>query len=148
MAAFSSSRFCFMICLPSNISMCSRVSSQLSVSIKLVIIHHKLITQFTAFQLQLWSKHSTWHLQLLPYSGKLSREKTFHKFCSFVAIRESFLHEIWGVASFGTAKASNPRKFSPRKSYFHQFAKVFSLESFPLYGNSFDMRLTNILNCI
>jgi len=26
------------------------------------------------------------------------------------------------------------RKFSPRKLYFHQFAKVFSLESFPLYG--------------
>ena len=34
------------------------------------------------------------------------------------------------MASFGAAKASNPRK-----SYFHQFAKVFSLESFPLYGN-------------
>ena len=31
-------------------------------------------------------------------------------------------------------KASNPRKFSPRKSNYYQFAKVFSLESFPLYS--------------
>ena len=51
-----------------------------------------------------------------------------------MAICKSFLCEIWGVASFGTAKTSNPRKFSPRKLYFHQFAKVFSLKSFPLYG--------------
>ena len=34
----------------------------------------------------------------------------------FVAIRETFLHEIWGVVPFGTAQACNPRKFSPRKS--------------------------------
>ena len=32
------------------------------------------------------------------------------------------------------APASNPRKFSPRNFIFHQSAKVFSLESFPLYG--------------
>ena len=61
----------------------------------------------------------------------------FREFRGFVAICESFLHKIWGVASFGMAKASNPRKFSPRKSYFHQFAKVFSLTSFPLYGMLF-----------
>ena len=53
-----------------------------------------------------------------------------------MAIRESFLREIWGVVSFGSAKASNLQKFSLQKSYFHQFAKVFSLESFPLYGSS------------
>ena len=56
----------------------------------------------------------------LPYSRKLSREKTFEgeNFCAFhgfVAICESFLHEILGVASFGAAKASNLRKFSPGK---------------------------------
>ena len=34
--------------------------------------------------------------------------KNFREFRSFVAIRESFLCEIWGVASFGVAKASNP----------------------------------------
>ena len=61
--------------------------------------------------------------------------KNFREFRSFVAIRESFLCEIWGVASFGVAKASNPWKFSSQRSYFHQFAKVFSLESLPLYGN-------------
>ena len=62
--------------------------------------------------------------------------ENFREFRGFVAIHESFLHDIWGVASFGAGKASNPQKFSPRKSYFHQFAKVFSLESFPLYGTS------------
>ena len=69
---------------------------------------------------------------LILYSGKLSREKTFANF-GFVAIRESFLCKIGGMVSFGTAKASNLRKFSQRNHIFHQFAKVFSLESFPLY---------------
>ena len=46
------------------------------------------------------------------------REKNFHEFCSFVAICKSFLCKIWGMAFFGAAKASNLRKFSPRKSYF------------------------------
>ena len=32
------------------------------------------------------------------------------------------------------AKASNPRKFSPWNRIFHRFAKIFFLESFPLYG--------------
>ena len=41
-----------------------------------------------------------------------------------------FSAKFGGVASFGVAKASNPRK-----SYFHQSVKVFSLESFPLYVN-------------
>ena len=52
--------------------------------------------------------------------------ENFREFRVFVAIRESFLRKIWGVASFGAAKASNPQKFSP--------SKVFSLESFLLYG--------------
>ena len=47
----------------------------------------------------------------MPYSVKLSREKTFARIS--VAIRESFLHKIWIVAFFGAAKASYPRKFSP-----------------------------------
>ena len=33
------------------------------------------------------------------------------EFRGFVAVRESFLREIWGVASFGTAQASNPESF-------------------------------------
>ena len=37
--------------------------------------------------------------------------KKTHKFCVFVAIRKSFLREIWGEASFGVAKASNLQKF-------------------------------------
>ena len=51
--------------------------------------------------------------------------ENFHKFHGFVAIRKSFLHEIWGVASFGMAKASNPRKFSLRKTYFSPICKSF-----------------------
>ena len=37
------------------------------------------------------------------------------KFYSFVAICKSFLHKIWGCGTFSAAKASNLRKFSPRK---------------------------------
>ena len=39
--------------------------------------------------------------------------ENFHEVCGFVAIRESFLHKLWGVASFGEAKACNPQMFSP-----------------------------------
>ena len=34
--------------------------------------------------------------------------ENFHKVNGFVTVRESFLCEIWGVASFGVAKSSNP----------------------------------------
>ena len=65
----------------------------------------------------------------IPIEGENLRE--FH---SFVAIRESFLSwNLGGVVSFGMAKANNLQKFS---LWNHQFAKVFSLESFLLYGNS------------
>ena len=40
-----------------------------------------------------------------------------------------FSVNFWGIVSFGAAKASNPRK-----SPFHQFAKVSSLKSSPLYS--------------
>ena len=46
-----------------------------------------------------------------------------------MAIHESFVREIWDVAAFCMAKASNLRKFSQRKPYFSQIR-----ESFPLYG--------------
>ena len=39
--------------------------------------------------------------------------ENFREFRGFVAICKIFLCKIWGVASFGTAKESNPRKFSP-----------------------------------
>ena len=64
----------------------------------------------------------------IPYSRKLSRKKTFANF-SFVAVCESFLHEIWrcGILWRGTSKQStkvcstkiifftDSRKFSPSK---------------------------------
>ena len=45
------------------------------------------------------------------FSRKLFKGENFHEFRGFVAIRESFLREIWGVVSFGAAKVSNPRSF-------------------------------------
>ena len=61
----------------------------------------------------------------VPYSGKLSREKTFMHF-TFVAIRESFHHEIWGHGILWLDKSKQSVKVF--------LAKVFSLESFPLYS--------------
>ena len=40
------------------------------------------------------------------------------------------------VASFGAAKRAIRESFLRKNRFFHQFAKVFSLESFPLYGSS------------
>ena len=36
--------------------------------------------------------------------------ENFRKFHGFVAIHKSFLCKIWGMASFGVVKASNPQK--------------------------------------
>ena len=47
---------------------------------------------------------------------KLSRISQFYGY-----LREVFSTKFGGVASFGTAKATNPRKFSPQISYFQQF---------------------------
>ena len=49
-----------------------------------------------------------------------------------MAICEKFFHKIWGCAIFLAAQASNLRKFSQQKSYFHQFVKVFSHEVIPI----------------
>ena len=52
-----------------------------------------------------------------------------------MAIREIFLREIWGrgVLWCGTSKQS-AKSFLHENHIFHQFAKVFSLQSFPLCG--------------
>ena len=54
-----------------------------------------------------------------PYSGKLSREKTFTNFAVFVAKCESFLREIWGGASFGVAKQAICESFLHENFIFH-----------------------------
>ena len=61
-----------------------------------------------------WGRKLLWISQICGYSRKFS------------------LQNLGGMTSVGMTKASNPRKFSLRKLY---FTKVFSLESFPLYGN-------------
>ena len=54
--------------------------------------------------------------------------------------------------SFGAKRASTPRKVFSENHVFHQFAKVFSLKSFPLYsilwGSSLLMTTCNRLYVI
>ena len=69
----------------------------------------------------------------VPYSGKLSRKKTFMIFTVLWLFAKVFSAKFGGVASFGTAKVNNPQKFSWQNRIFHQFTKVFSLKSFPLH---------------
>ena len=65
----------------------------------------------------------------VPHSGKLSREKTFANFTVlWLYICESFLCKIWG---HGTAKASNPWKFSP-KNVFSTICQSFLPQKFLL----------------
>ena len=63
--------------------------------------------------------------------AKNFRGRKLLQILQFWAIRKSFLCKIWGVASFGTAKASNPRKFSPRKAYFSPIRESFLPRKFP-----------------
>ena len=53
------------------------------------------------------------------------------RFCGYT--QKFSLHNLRrGV--FWRGKSEQSAKFSPQKSYFHQFVKIFSLESLPLYG--------------
>ena len=52
------------------------------------------------------------------YIAETFEGENFRKFRGFLAIRKSFSAKFGGVASFSTAKARNPRKFSPQKMYF------------------------------
>ena len=64
----------------------------------------------------------------VPYSGKLSREKTFAVLWLYA--------KVFSV-KFGVWRPLALQKRAIRESFLHgnrQFAKVFSLESFPLYG--------------
>ena len=70
----------------------------------------------------------------IRYRYRIAENLRGRKFSRFVAIRESFLCEIWGPGVLWRCKSEQSAKIFSAKSYFHQFAKVFSLESFPLYG--------------
>ena len=61
----------------------------------------------------------------LPYSGKLSREKTFANFVVLWLFATVFSVKFGSVASFGAAKASNLRKFSQQKLYFSLIRESF-----------------------
>ena len=57
------------------------------------------------------------------------------EFWSFVAICESFFHEIWGCGIFWRYQRAICESFLRENLIFHQLVKVFSHESFPSYGS-------------
>ena len=68
------------------------------------------------------------YMFMLPYSGNLSREKTFVNWWKITFHRENFHGLFAGCPQISWEKTfANSHKTS-------KFAKVFSLESFPLYG--------------
>ena len=71
---------------------------------------------------------------LILYSGKLSREKTFANFAVLWLFAKVFFAKFGGVAPLVLQKRAIHESFLRENRIFHQFAKVFSLESFPLYG--------------
>jgi len=72
----------------------------------------------------------------IPYSGKLSREKTFANFVVLWLFMKVFSAKFGCVAPLVLQKRAIRESFLSENCSFHQFAKVFSLESFPLYGRS------------
>ena len=60
---------------------------------------------------------SIWSAVNSSCSGKLSREKTFANFMALWLFVKVFSVKFGDIVSFGTAKESNPWKFSPQKLY-------------------------------
>ena len=75
----------------------------------------------------------TYIYQIL-YSRKLSREKTFANFAVLRLFTKVFSVKFGGVASLCAEKRAIRESFLRENRIFHQFAKVFSLESFLLYS--------------
>ena len=74
----------------------------------------------------------------IPYSGKLSRDKTFANFADlkpFVKVFSANLSVHVRVRMRPILPLTH-ESFLREIFYFHIFAKVLSLESFPLYGIS------------
>ena len=69
--------------------------------------------------------------KLYRIAGNFRGRKLSRKFRGFVAMHESFLRKIWGVAFFGAEQASNPQKFSLWKSYFSPIRESFLPQKFP-----------------
>ena len=67
----------------------------------------------------------------LSYSGKLSGERTFANLTVLWLFTKVFSAKFGGVMSFGTAKVSNPRKFSLWKLYFSPIRKSLLPQKFP-----------------
>ena len=69
-------------------------------------------------------------VQLLPYSGKLPREKTFANFKVLPLFVKVFSAKLGGMASFGSDTSEQSVKvFSAKILFPPNLAKVFSLES-------------------
>ena len=80
---------------------------------------HKYVTVSAG----LYNVKAPCHSSKVLYSEKLSREKTFINFVVLWLFTKVFSAKFGGMASFGTAKASNQWKFSP---YFSLIYKSFS----------------------
>ena len=72
---------------------------------------------------------------LILYSGKLSREKTFSRVSLYCAYQRKFSPRWFaGLVNSRQYKQTIHESFLHEIQFFHQFAKVFSLERFPLYS--------------
>ena len=79
----------------------------------------------TGKQLSKWV-HVYGHI--IPYSRKLSSEKTFVNFVALWVFAQVFCVKFGSMAAFGAAKVSNQWKFSQWKSY---FSPIFLPRKFP-----------------
>ena len=80
--------------------------------------------------------HTTLARLVVPYTENFQGRKLLQisRFCGYL---ESFPHEIWGRGVMWRATSEQSASFLRENRIFHQFVKVFSLKSFPLYGKNY-----------
>ena len=71
----------------------------------------------------------------IPYSGKLSREKTFTNFVVLWLFAKVFSMKFWVWHPLARRKRAFRESFLCKNCIVYQSKQVFSLESFPLYGS-------------
>ena len=76
------------------------------------------------------------------YSGKLLREKPFANFAVLWLSAKVFAAKVLGLGAFQCSKSEQSASFLRENRIFNQLAKVFSLESFLLYGALYQFMCT------
>ena len=93
-----------------------------------------LYSQWKFCATAIWTQYVTQSRHIIPYSRKLLREETFANFAVLWLFVKVISTKFGAWHPLARHRQAIHESFLCENHIFHQFANVFFLESFPLYG--------------